>query len=209
MKFKHFYIFFSDVLKCGENSMSFSVLKTLLDVSSTSQLQLIHKSCHPKVYKSYYVFTTRLTGCGTSMIHLRSGKAIAFYNKVLESYSGFNNTISRSKEILLPFACYYPRRYILKSSAFGLKNFTIKKKLVLKKHVIPLTMTLYTDSSFKKPLSKVPALGNRIYVDVKRKNYKKTLSPFGIKYDSCIVVSKFKKSKKYYALFKHTLISNG
>ena len=183
--------------------MTFLIKKSSLNIVSSSQLQLLHSSCKPTSTNLYFIFTTTLTGCGTKMTVKNGGKEISFHNKVIESSSGFNNTVSRAKEIQLPFKCSYPQSYLVSSSTYGLKNFAISNETVNKQRNISIIMSIYTDESFSQSLTTDPSMGDRLYVEVKR-NTSKTNSTFGVKLNECFVTS-----KSLLGEFKYLLIERG
>ncbi|XP_046861165.1 ZP domain-containing protein-like [Xenia sp. Carnegie-2017] len=193
-------------LICGENNITFWIKKSLLNVTSASQLQLSDNSCKPKSTKLYFIFTTSLTRCGTKMTVENGGKVISFHNKIIESFSGFNSfkhNISREKEIQFPFKCSYPHNFLISSSAFGLENFTVENKTVTKKGQVSIVMSLYTDELFSQSLTTDPSMRDRLYVEVKR-NTNKTNSTVGIKLNKCFVTSKSSSRQ-----FKYVLIERG
>ncbi|XP_028397936.1 ZP domain-containing protein-like [Dendronephthya gigantea] len=195
-------------LSCGENRMKISILKSHFNVTSASQLQLLDSSCKPQETKYDYVFTTSLTACGTTMTTENDGKTVSFHNKIVESLSAFNNTISRFREIQFPFKCNYPRSYLVSSSSFGLADFTITPNNGSSNdnHNISLIMGLYDDQSFSQPLIGDPSLNGRLYVEIGLNTTSSSSrnSSFGIKLNECYVTS-----KSSLAEYKYLLIERG
>ena len=183
--------------------MTFLIKKSLLNVTSASQLQLIDSSCKPKSTFTYFIFTTSLTGCGTKNTVQNGRKAILFHNKVTESSSSFKHKISREKEIQFVFTCSYPQSFLISSSAFGLENFTIKNETINKQRNLSIIMLLYKDEYFRQSLTANPSMGERLFVEVKQ-NASKTNSTLGIKLNECFVTSKSNLGE-----FKHFLLVRG
>jgi hypothetical protein len=175
------------------------------DVSSASQLQLLDSSCKPQETKSSYVFTTSLTACGTTMTS-DDGKTISFHNKVVETLTAFNNSISRSPEVQFPFKCIYPQSYLVSSSKFGLANFVITPNNASKEDNMSLVMGLYKDQSFQKPLVGDPSLNERLYVEIglNAPNSSSVKTSFGIKLNECYVTSESSLVE-----YKYILIERG
>ena len=194
----------TDKLTCGENKMTLFIEKSLLKVSSASQLQLLDSSCKPRDTKFYYVFTTSLTACGTTMTSENDGKTVSFHNKVVERLAAFGKSTSRSKEIYFPFKCNYPQSYLVSSSTFGLANFAVSPNNASGKDNISLIMGLYKDLSFSKPLVGDPSLNERLYVEIglNATNSSSEKSSFGIKLNECYVTSKSSLAEYKYLLIK-------
>ena len=186
--------------------MKLFISKTLLKVSSASQLQLLDSSCQPQETKFYYVFTTSLTACGTTMTSENDGKTVSFHNEVVERSSAFNKSISRSKEIQFPFKCNYPQSYLVASSTFGLADFAITPNNASTDDKISLIMRLFKDKSFSKPLVGDPSLNERLYVEIglNATNSSSENSSFGLKLNECYVTS-----KSSLAEYKYLLIERG
>ena len=201
-----FIILSTDKLTCGENKMKIFIQKSRLNVSSASQLQLLDSSCKPQETKSYYVFTTSLTACGTTMTTGNDGKTVSFHNKVVGKLSAFNKSISRSKEIQFPFKCNYPQSYLVSSSTFGLADFAIAPNNASNEDKISLMVGLYEDQSFSEPLVGDPSLNQRLYVEIglNTTNSSSDESSFGIKLNECSVTS-----KSSLAEYKYVLIERG
>ena len=195
---------YADNLICNENQMKVFIYKPLLKVSSASQLQLLHRSCKPQESKFYYVFTTSLAECGTIMTSDNNGKTVSFHNKVVESLSAFNKSISRSKEIHFPFKCSYPKSYLVSSLTFGLLDFANTSKNASSEGKISLLMRLYKDQSFSKPLVGDPSLNERLYVEIglniTNSSSEKTI--LGIELNECYVTSKSSLAEHKYILIE-------
>ena len=198
------YICYADNLICNENQMKIFIYKPLLKVSSASQLQLLHSSCKPQESKFYYVFTTSLAECGTIMTSENNGKTVSFHNKVVESLSAFNKSISRSKEIHFPFKCSYPKSYLVSSPTFGLLDFANTSKNASSDGKISLLMRLYKDQSFSKPLVGDPSLNERLYLEIGLNitNSSSEKTTFGIKLNECYVTSKSSMAEHKYILIE-------
>ena len=185
------YICSADKLTCDENQMQISIYKPLLKVSSASQLQLLDSSCKPQETKVYYVFTTSLTECGTTMTSENNNKTVSFHNKVVERLSAFHKSISRSKEIHFPFKCIHPKSYPVSSTTFGLIDFAVTLNNASSEDKMSLIMGLYKDQSFSKPLVGDPSLNERLYVEVGlNMTNSSSETTFGIKLNECYVTSK-------------------
>ena len=186
--------------------MKIFIYKPLLKVSSASQLQLLDSSCKPQESKFYYVFTTSLAECGTIMTSENNGKTVSFHNKIVESLSAFNKSISRSKEIHFPFKCSYPKSYLVSSSTFGLLDFAnmYTSKNASSDGKISLLMRLYKDQSFSKPLVGDPSLNERLYVEIgfNITNSSSGKTTFGIKLNECYVTSKSSLAEYEYILIE-------
>lgn len=184
--------------------MKMYIPKSLLNVSFASQLQLLDSSCQPLATKFFYIFTTSLNACGTTVTADRS--TVSFHNKVIERLSAFNESVARSKEIHFPFKCNYPKSYLVKSSTFSLDNFTISPNDASGKDNISLIIGLYEDRLFSKPLVGDPSLNERLYVEVglNTTNSSSKESSFGIKLNECYVTS-----KSSLAEYKYLLIERG
>ena len=186
--------------------MRIFIPKSLLQVSSANQLQLVNSSCKPEETKFFYVFTTSFTACGTTMTSENDGKSVSFHNKIVESLPAFGKSISRSKEIHFPFKCNYPQSYLVSSSTFGLANFAVSPNDASGRDNISLIMGLYKDLSFSKPLVGDPSLNERLYVEIglNTTNSSSKKSSFGIKLNECYVTS-----KSSLAEYKYLLIERG
>ena len=146
--------------------MKIFIYKRLLKVSSASQLQLLDSSCRLQETKFYYVFTTSLTECGTTMTSENNNKTVSFHNKVVERLSAFDKSISRVKETQFPFKFSYCKSYLVSSTTFGLVDFPITPDNASSEDKMSLIMGLYKDQSFSKPLVGDTSLNNRLYVEV-------------------------------------------
>ena len=199
-----FIILSTDKLTCDENKMKIFIYKPLLKVSSASQLQLLDSSCKPRETNFYYIFTTSLTECGTTMTSENGGKTISFHNKVVERSSTFNNSISRSKEIQFPFKCSYPRSYLVSSSIFGLVDFATTLNNASSEDKMSLIMRLYKDPSFNKPLVGDPSPNERLYVEIgfSMTNSSTETSSLGINLNECYATSKSSLAERKYMLIK-------
>ena len=186
--------------------MKIFIYKSLLKVSSASQLQLLDSSCKPHETKFYYVFTTSFTECGTTMTSENNNKTVSFHNKVVERLSAFDKSISRSKEIQFLFKCSYPKSYLVSSTTFGLVDYAITSNNASSKDKMLLIMGLYKDQSFSKPLVGDPSLNERLYVEVglNMTNSSSKTTSFGIKLNECYVTSKNSLAK-----YKYLLIERG
>ena len=186
--------------------MTVYVKKSLLNVATASQVQLLDSSCKPLETKFYYLFTTSLTACGTTMTSENGGKTVSFHNKVVERLPAFNQSVSRSKEINFPIKCIYPQSYLLSSATFGLANFSVSPNDGGGKGNMSVKMGLYKDQSFNKSLVGDPSLNERLYIEIGLKATKSSSgkSPFGIKLNECYVTSKNRLAE-----YKYLLIERG
>ena len=193
-------------LYCGENKIILYAEKQLFNVSSGKELQLLDSSCKPaRETKSYCIFITSPTKCGTHMTTNTGERSVTFTNKVMERKSAFGNyPITRSKEIQFSFSCNYSQSYAVSSSQFGLTNVITTLGNIIDEGNMTLVMHIYKDRSFTWPLVTNLTLNKRIYVEIKMKlTNTTTKSSFGIQLKECFSSSSLQPK------YKHILIKQG
>ena len=141
-------------LYCGENKIILYAEKQLFNVSSGKELQLLDSSCKPaRETKSYYIFITSPTECGTHMTTNTAERSVTFTNKVMERKFTFGNySITRSKEIQFSFSCHYSQSHVVSSKQFGTTNVITTMGNIVGEGNMTLVMHIYKDKSFTKPL---------------------------------------------------------
>ncbi|XP_068762183.1 ZP domain-containing protein-like [Montipora capricornis] len=112
-------------LYCGQDEMTITLPKSLLRGLDVEHLRLIDDQCTATENETHFFLTTRTTECGTLLKH-NNDHAI-YSNMVSEIPLQENQIVTRVREAMIPFHCFYSKFGVV--SSIGIKP--ISKKVVL------------------------------------------------------------------------------
>ena len=105
--------------------MTITLPKSLLLGLDVEHLRLIDEQCTATENETHFFLTTRTTECGTTLKH-KNDHAI-YSNMVSEIPLEENQIITRVREAMIPFHCFYSKDGVV--SSIGIKP--ISKKVIL------------------------------------------------------------------------------
>lgn len=136
------------IVTCGQNEMSISIPKSLLNGLDVEHIRLTDVDCGAteNPARDRYILQTDLTGCGTSSRHIRN--FVTYMNKVEEIPVEDDQVITRVREVEIPFTCAYSNTGVV--SAVGLQ--VESKKIVFSEKGMGefvLEMKIFPDDSYE------------------------------------------------------------
>ncbi|XP_068756181.1 ZP domain-containing protein-like [Montipora capricornis] len=132
-------------LDCRKNDMTLTVPKSLLKGVDRHHLILKEKDCSASENRTHFFMTTLLTGCKTMLRH--RGNFAIYSNMVREIPIKRHQTITRVREVSIPFKCFYSEYGSV--SSVGIKP--MNKKVILSSRgfgKFTLTLDLFKSSSY-------------------------------------------------------------
>ena len=112
-------------LDCGQNNMTITLPKSLLLGLDREHLRLIDVHCKASENLTHFFLSTKLTGCKTELRH--KGDYAIYSNMVSEIPIKQNQIITRVRNAMIPFYCFYSKWGVV--SSIGIKPMS--KKVVL------------------------------------------------------------------------------
>ncbi|XP_074625177.1 ZP domain-containing protein-like isoform X2 [Acropora palmata] len=138
-------------VSCGQNEMAISIPKDLLPGIDVEHLRLSDLSCQATEDRTRFFLRTDLTSCRTKIRH--TSRFVTYSNKVEEVPVGPNQTITRVREVEIPFTCFYSNTGVV--SAIGIK--VESKKIFISKNgngQFVLEMKIFRNSRFRNEFRK-------------------------------------------------------
>ena len=112
-------------LDCGQDEMTITLPKSLLRGFDVDHLRLIDEDCTATENETHFFLTTSTLECGTVLKH-NNDHAI-YSNMVSEIPLRENQIVTRVREAMIPFHCFYSKWGVV--SSIGIKP--ISKKVIL------------------------------------------------------------------------------
>ena len=128
--------------------MTITLPKSLLLGLDVEHLRLIDEQCTATENETHFFLTTRTTECGTILKH-KNDHAI-YSNMVSEIPLEENQIITRVREAMIPFHCFYSKFGVV--SSIGIKP--ISKKVILQSRgfgEFTLTLDVFNNPRYVKP----------------------------------------------------------
>lgn len=138
-------------LACGQNGMTITIPKRILRGLDREHLRLLDVQCGANETETAFILHTKLTECDTVSKHTE--RSVNYMNKVLEIPLRENQTITRVREVEIPFSCYYSNEGVV--SAVGIK--VESKQIVISGRGLGqfvLEMKLFHSNSFRQQYQK-------------------------------------------------------
>lgn len=138
-------------VSCGQNEMAISIPKDVLPGIDVEHLRLSDLSCQATEDRTRFFLRTDLTRCRTKIRH--TSRFVTYSNKVEEVPVGPNQTITRVREVEIPFTCFYSNTGVV--SAIGIK--VESKKIFISKNgngQFVLEMKIFRNSRFRNEFRK-------------------------------------------------------
>ncbi|KAK2572582.1 Uromodulin [Acropora cervicornis] len=138
-------------LACGQNGMTITIPKRILRGLDREHLRLLDVQCGANETETAFILHTKLTECDTVSKHTE--RSVNYMNKVLEIPLRENQTITRVREVEIPFSCYYSNEGVV--SAVGIK--VESKKIVISGRGLGqfvLEMKLFHSNSYRQQYQK-------------------------------------------------------
>ncbi|XP_068715590.1 uncharacterized protein [Montipora foliosa] len=190
---------------CRKNEMWINLPKSLLRGVDRKHLRLLDANCSAQETRTHFILYTKLTECQTVIKHTSS--FVSYMNKVLEIPLTQNQTITRVREVEIPFTCYYSNTGVV--SAVGIKAQS-KKVLFSKKGFgkFVLEMNIYPDGKYvgfykKKDFPLIVPLRKILFVQVRVDSEDRRLA---ILAEECFATPDV---NPYSSVLKYTFIANG
>lgn len=130
---------------CGQNDMWISIPKPLLPGLDREHLRLSDVNCGATETETAFVLHTKLTECHTVSKH--TNNFVNYMNKVLQIPLEEGQIITRVREVMIPFSCYYSNHGIV--SAVGLQ--VESRKIIFSRRGLgkfTLEMNIFPDDTF-------------------------------------------------------------
>ena len=134
-------------LYCGQDEMTITLPKSLLRYLDAEHLRLIDEDCTATENQTHFFLTTRTTECGTVLKH-NNDHAI-YSNMVSEIPLRENQIVTRVREVMIPFHCFYSKFGVV--SSIGIKP--ISKKVILSSKgfgEFTITLDVFRNSEYVK-----------------------------------------------------------
>ena len=128
--------------------MTITLPKSLLLGLDVEHLRLIDEQCMATENETHFFLTTRTTECGTLLKH-NNDHAI-YSNMVSEIPLEENQIVTRVREAMIPFHCFYSKFGVV--SSIGIKP--ISKKVILSSRgfgEFTITLDVFNNPRYVKP----------------------------------------------------------
>lgn len=141
------------IVTCGQNEMSISIPKSVLNGLDVEHIRLTNESCGAteNPARDRYILETDLTACGTTKSHIED--FVTYMNTVEEIPVEDDQIITRVREVEIPFTCAYSDTGVV--SAVGLQ--VESKKIVFSEKGLGefvLEMNIFPDDSYERQYTK-------------------------------------------------------
>ena len=112
-------------LDCGQNDMTITLPKSLLQGLDRQHLRLIDVNCRAFENATHFFLRTQLIGCKTVL--KQRGDYFIYSNMVSEIPLKENQIVTRVRDAMIPFYCFYSKWGVV--SSIGIKPSS--KKIIL------------------------------------------------------------------------------
>lgn len=109
-------------LECEQNDMIIFLPKSLLIGVDRHHLILLDRNCRAYENETHFILTTQLIGCNTKL--RKRGDFFIYSNMVTEIPIEENQIITRVRDIMIPFQCFYSKYGVV--SSIGIKPVSRK-----------------------------------------------------------------------------------
>ena len=96
--------------------MQIDVERKILNGFKAQYLRLNDPSCKAQENETHFSLIAPLMSCGTVSSH--TDDAVVYSNNVEEVEVGYEGTITRMRELVIPFSCYYTKEGV--TSTYGI-----------------------------------------------------------------------------------------
>ncbi|XP_078377370.1 uncharacterized protein LOC144660588 isoform X1 [Oculina patagonica] len=156
-------------LDCGQDEMTITLPKSLLVGLDVDHIRLIDVHCTATENETHYFLHTATTECGTILKH--TNDHAVYSNMVSEIPIEEHQIVTRVREAMIPFHCYYSKYGVV--SSIGI--LPASKKVILSSKgygKFTITMDLYRNPNFIEPYSQddFPVMFNireRMYYEIR------------------------------------------